>query len=242
MERRSNVIVILGLAVFIVGAAATYFLVRDNGSSSDTASSVSGGIPVLYASDNIPAGTTGAAAIEGGLVKTKNVTAAAKPSSALTDASQLAGRTTPVGVPQGSVLTDEAFPLTQTRVGTVKIPDGKNAFAVQLANVPGVAGYVGAGDHIDIYGLTKPDSGGGKAHLIMQGIEVLSVNGANLTPSPGQPGAPDRVFLLAVDPGQVEQLSYLTSFGQLTFSLVPKDQGPVPPTPGIDPANALDPR
>lgn len=241
MARRSNVIVILGLAVFIVGAAATYFLVRDKGGS-DTASSVAGGVPVLYASEDIPAGTSGTAAIQNGLVKTKNVNPTTKPASALTDSSQLAGRTTTVGVPQGSVLTEDGFPLAQTRVGSVKIPAGKNAFAVQLGNVPGVAGYVGAGDHIDIFGMTKPDSGGGAAHLILQNIEVLSVNGANVTPSPGQPGAPDRVFLLAVDPAQAEQLSYLASFGQLSFSLVPKDQGPGPATPGVDPKNALDPR
>ena len=37
MGKRSNLIVILGLAVFIVGAAATYFLVRDSGDGGDTA-------------------------------------------------------------------------------------------------------------------------------------------------------------------------------------------------------------
>src|SRR5436305_8966203 len=77
MARRSNVIVILGLAVFIVGAAATYFLVRDSGGS-DSESSVAGGVPVLYASDNIPAGTSGSDALQARLVKTKHVTPAAK--------------------------------------------------------------------------------------------------------------------------------------------------------------------
>lgn len=239
MARRSNVIVILGLAVFIVGAAATYFLVRDPGGGSST-SSVAGGVPVLYAAENIPAGTSGSAALDAGLVKTKNVAPTAKPASALTDSTQLAGRTTTVGVAQGSVLTDDVYPLTQTRVGTVKIPDGMNAFAVNMTNVPGVAGYVGAGDHINIFGLEKPDNGG-KSSLVLQGVEVLSVNGANITPSPGQPGAPDRVFLLAVSPQQAQQLAYLTTYGTLYFSLVPKDQGPVPPTPVIDPSNAYQP-
>jgi pilus assembly protein CpaB len=239
MARRSNVIVILGLAVFIVGAAATYFLVRDPGGN-DSSSSVAGGEPVLYAAENIPPGTSGAAALEAGLVKTKSVAATAKPASALTDSSQLAGRTTAVGVAQGSVLTDEAYPLTQTRVGTVKIPDGMNAFAVNMTNVPGVAGYVGAGDRVDIFGLEKPDNGG-KSALVMQSVEVLSVNGANITPSPGLPAAPDRVFLLAVSPAQAQQLAYITTYGTLYFSLVPKDQAPVPPTPVIDPTNAYQP-
>ncbi|HUQ63129.1 MAG TPA: RcpC/CpaB family pilus assembly protein [Acidimicrobiales bacterium] len=241
MARRSNVIVILGLAVFIVGAAATYFLVRDSGGS-DSASSVQGGVQVLYASDNIPAGTSGSSALQAGLIKTKNVTPAAKPASALTDAGQLNGRTTTAGVPQGSVLTDDAFPVAQTRVGTVKIPDGKTAFALNMTNVPGVAGYAGAGDKIDIYALTKPDNGPSEGRLVQQNIEILSVNGANLTPSPGQPGAPDRVFLVAVDQVQAEQLAYLSHFEHLYFSLVNKDQAAVSPTPGVNAESAVQPR
>jgi Flp pilus assembly protein CpaB len=234
MARRSNVIVIIGIAIFAVGAAATYFLVRDNGSSD--AASTSGGTPVLVATQNIPAGTSGATALQNGLVKSKNVDQASKPPTALIDPSQLTGRTTTAGVPEGSVLTDELFPATQTRVGTVKIPPGLTALAVQMTNVPGVAGYVGADDHIDIYGMLKDGSAG---HLIMQNVQVLSVNGATTTASPGLPGAADRVFLLAVSTAQAEQLSYLSQFHQLYFSLVPKDQAPGPGTPGVDPGNAL---
>jgi Flp pilus assembly protein CpaB len=241
MARRSNVIVILGLAVFIVGAAATYFLVRDSGDS-DTASSVQGGVAVLYAAENIPAGTSGSSALQAGLIKSKNVTATAKPASALTDSSQLTGRTTTVGVPQGSVLTDDAFPIAQTRVGTVKIPDGKTAIALNMTNVPGVAGYAGANDKIDIYALSKPENGPSEGRLVQQNVEILSVNGANLTPSPGQPGAPDRVFLVAVDQSQAEQLAYLTHFEHLYFSLVPKDQAAVGPTPGVNAESAIQPR
>lgn len=237
MARRSNVIVILGIAVFAIGAAATYFLVKDNGGSS---ASGSGGTPVLVATQNIPAGTTGAIAIQNGLVKAKNVDPGSKPATALIDSSQLTGRTTTAGVPEGSVLTDELFPTTQTSVGTVKIPPGLTALAVQMSNVPGVAGYVGANDHIDIYGLLKPGGPtGGAAHLILQNIEVLSVNGTTSTASPGLPGAADRVFLLAVSTPQAEQLSYLTSFESLYFSLVPKDQAPGPATPGVDGGTAL---
>lgn len=239
MARRSNVIVILGLAVFLVGAAATYFLVR-GGDDDTVASPSSGGVEVLYAASNIPAGTTGATALSQGLVKSKSISAATKPVSALTDSGQLASRAAPVGVPQGSVLTDESFPQTQTRVGTVKIPDGKTALALQLTNVPGVAGYAGAGDKINIYALSKPDGGKSESKLIMQNTEILSVNGANLTPSPGVPGAGDLVFLVAVTPSEGEKLAYLTHFEKLYFALVPRDQGPVPPTPGIDAITALE--
>src|ERR671933_447811 len=104
MAKRSNLIVTLGLTVFIVGAAATYL------------------------------------------------------------------------VAGGQILTTEQFQQAQTRIGTLKIPEGKTALALQLANVPGVAGFAGAGDHINVYGLLKDGPQGPTAKLVMQNIEVLNVN------------------------------------------------------------------
>ncbi|MFN2506893.1 MAG: Flp pilus assembly protein CpaB, partial [Acidimicrobiales bacterium] len=198
MGKRSNLVVVLGLAVFMVGAGATYLIARDNGDES--ASPGSGKVAVLYAAKSIPAGTTGGNALNQGLVKTKAIGASAKPATALTDPSQLAGRTATLGVPEGQVLTAEQFKEAQTRIGTLKIPDGKTALAVQMANVPGVAGFAGAGDRVNVYGLLKPEGGtpGGSAKLIMQNVEVLNVNGATLAGGQGQPGGVGLVYLLAV--------------------------------------------
>jgi Flp pilus assembly protein CpaB len=127
---------------------------------------------------------------------------------------------------------------TQTRIGTVAIPPGKTAVAVQLANVPGVAGFAGAGDRIDVYAVVKTSATGGPlSKLLLQSVEVLKVNGTTLAPTQGQPGGSGLVFLLAVTPTEAEQLSYLSTFEQLYFSLVPKDQATVPPTPGFGPAD-----
>ncbi len=235
MARRSNLIVALGLAVFVVGAGATYLLARDNGDDTPAA----GKVNVLYAAKAIPSGTSGGNALDAGLVKTKGIDAAAKPANALTDPSQLAGRTAILGVPEGQVLTLEQFQEAQTRIGTLKIPEGKTALALQLANVPGVAGFAGAGDHVNVYGLMKDGPQGPQAKLIMQNIEVLNVNGTTLAGGQGQPGAGGLVFLLAVDAVAAEQLVHLTSFQQLYFSLVAKDQAPVGGTPGVTNTQAL---
>ena len=241
MGKRSNLIVTLGLAVFIVGAAATYLVVRDSGNSTPTAGA--GKSTVLVADKPIPAGTQGAAAVNGGMVKTKVVPDAAKPANALTDPTQLAGKTVTLGVSQGQILTSDQFQTAQTRIGTLTIPDGKTALALSLSNVPGVAGFAGAGDHIDIYGLIKPGDDpknpAGASHVIMQNIEVLNVNGTTLTASPGQPGGSGLVYLVAVDVSQAERLTYLTTFEQLYFSLVAKDAAPVPGTTGSSIADAL---
>jgi Flp pilus assembly protein CpaB len=241
MGKRSNLIVTLGLAVFIVGAAATYLVVRnsDDGSTSTAAGRVS----VLVADKPIPAGTTGATAVSTGLVKGKTVDPAARPATALTDVSQLAGKTVTLGVSEGEILTSDQFQAAQTRIGTLKIPEGKTALALQLANVPGVAGFAGAGDHINVYGVVKPGSDPknptGMAHLIMQNTEVLNVNGATLAAAQGQPGGTGLVYLLAVSPVEAERLIYLNTFEALYFSLVSKDAAPVPGTPGSSIADAL---
>lgn len=241
MGKRSNLIVTLGLAVFIVGAAATFLIVRDNGD--ETATAGPGRVTVLVADKPIPAGTQGSTAVSQGMVKNKVVVDSAKPATALTDVSQLAGKTVTLGVAEGQVLTTDQFQTAQTRIGTLKIPDGKTAIAVQLANVPGVAGFAGAGDRINVYGLIKPGSDSkmpqGGAHLIMQNTEVLNVNGTTLAAAQGQPGGTGLVYLLAVSAPEAERLAYLTTFEGLYFSLVAKDAAPVGGTPGATIADAL---
>jgi Flp pilus assembly protein CpaB len=236
MARRSNLIVILGLVVFIVGAGATYLIARDDG---DDVTARAGKTVVLYAAKPIPAGTTGGNALDQGLVKTKAIADSAKPVNAITDPSQIAGRIAALGVPEGQVLTSEQFKDAQTRIGTLKIPDGKTAMAVQLAHVPGVAGFAGAGDRINVYGLTRDGPQGAQSKLIMQNVEVLNVNGAALATGQGQPGGSGLVFLLAVSPSEAEQLVYLTSLQQLYFALVAKDRPAGEPTPGVTQRDAL---
>ncbi len=241
MGKRSNLIVTLGLVVFIVGAAATYLVVRSGDGGGATSSA--GKVPVVVAEKAIPAGTTGTAVVTQGMIKTKNVDAGAKPATAVTDASQLAGKTVTLGISEGQILTLDQFQVAQTRIGTLKIPEGKTALALQMANVAGVAGFVGAGDKVNIYGVLKPDSDPknpqGATHLIMSNTEVLNVNGANLVAAQGQPGGTGLVYLLAVTPTEAERLIYMSSFQQLYFSLVAKDAAAVGPTPGASIADAL---
>ena len=241
MAKRSNLIVTLGLIVFIVGAAATYLVARGGDDDASPAPG-SGKATVLVAAKPIPAGTSGANAVNDGMVKSKTVVESAKPATALTDPSQLVGRTANLGVAEGQILTSEQFQQAQTRIGTLQIPEGKTALAVQLANVPGVAGFAGAGDRINIYGVAKSAveaRGGPSVKLIMQNTEVLNVNGTTLAPTQGQPGGTGLVYLLAVTPTEAERLVYLTTFEQLYFSLVAKEQPPVGGTPGASNADAL---
>ncbi len=242
MAKRSNMLVILGLAVFIVGAAATFLISRTGDDAAPAPGS--GRSVVLIAAKEIPAGTSGSDAVESGLVKSSTVIDTAKPADALSDATQLFGRTATFGVRAGQVITSEQFAQAQTRIGTLKIPEGKTALAIGLGQVSGVAGFVGAGDRINIYGAVKASAdnkGLAATHLIMQNTEVLNVNGSTLTDNPGQPGGTGLIYLLAVTPAEAERLIYLTTFENLYFSLVAKDRPTVALTPGASAAGALVP-
>ncbi len=231
---RSKLTLFLGLTLAAVGAAVTVVTVR--GRSSDAGGD---GVAVLYAAKPIPAGTTGANAASQGLVRMKEIPAATQPPDALTDVSQLAGRTATEPLNPGTVLTGERFPPAQTRIGSVRIPAGKTALALLMNNVPGVAGFAGAGDKVNVFGVSKGGEDGAAVRLILQNVDVLNVNGTTLAPTPGKPDGPGLVFLLAVLPEEAERLIYLSAFEQLYFSLVPKDQPPVPTTPGVDARGAL---
>jgi Flp pilus assembly protein CpaB len=198
---------------------------------------------VLYASRPIPSGTPGNVLLMQGLVRSKPVASGTLAANVLVNPNQLTGKVAAVTVPQGQVLTADQFPEAQTRNSSLRIPPGKTALALQMQSVQGLAGFAGAGDKIDVFGLEKPGGGtpAGGARLVLQGIEVINVNGTAAAPNPGQPGGSTLVFLLAVTPQQAERLIYLSSFEQLYFSLVPKDQQPVAATPGSGPGDALIP-
>lgn len=239
MANRKKLLFGAGLAVFLIGGLMTALSVTRSSGGQGAKNQA----PALYATTLIPAGTTGATAVNQGLVKVRTVAATALPPGALTDVSQLAGTITAAPVPQGKVLVSEDFPPAKTRLGSLRIPEGKTALALQLKNVAGLAGFAAAGDRVNIYGVSResaPSSTAGPSvHLIMQQVEVLNVNGAAVVAVQGKPDGADLVYLLAVTPADGERLIYLASFQQLYFSLVPQGQIPVGSTPGAGPVDSL---
>lgn len=238
MAKRSNLIMTIGLAVFVLGAGATFFVVRNGSGGNDKPSTAAGASSVLYADKDIPSGTTGAQAVEAGLIKTKSIGAPAKPAGALSNSSELAGKKALGTVPAGTVITDSQFATPQTSLGAVKIPNGKTALPLSLAPVPGGAGFIAAGDHIDIFGVLKDGPGSPSAKLIMQNTEILSVSPSGAAAAVAAAGA-NPTYLLAVTAPEAERLVFYTSFDSLYFSLVSKDAAAVGPTPGSSAADAL---
>ncbi len=222
------------LLVFAGSTGAAYLGSRRPASR---AVATTGTATVHYAAGPVPAGTAGPTAVADGRIKTKAVPPAGRPANAVADDSQLAGRVAASAIPAGSIITTDMFPDPQTRIGTVVVGPGKRALALEMQPVPGVAGFAGAGDKVDVYGVAKED-GGPNVRLVLQGVDVLSVNGAGLPSAQGQPGSPNLIYLLAVTPADAERLIYLDEYDKLYFDLVPKGEGPVK-TPGAGPAGAF---
>ena len=222
-----------GVTLFVAGGGgAAYLISRDSGQETATPK-----VQAYFAVTAVQPGTAASTALAQGAIRPRAVSPAERPVNGVSDPTQLSGRVAGAGIPAGSIVTTDMFPDPQTRIGTVVIPPGKRALALELNPVAGVAGFAGAGDKIDVYGVAQ-ENGSPTVRLVLQGIDVLNVNGAGLPAAQGQPGSPNLIYLLAVTPVEAERLIYLNEFEKLYFDLVPKGEGPVR-TPGAGAAGAL---
>lgn len=178
-RNRSTALIAIGAAVFVVGAALTFLVLRDDDDSKVTAAA--------------PSASSAAA------------TAAAQPAA----------------VP-----------------ATVKVPAGKEAVAIQVPAVPGLAGYAKVDDEVNVYGTFKDHQptaavkGPPLAKLVLSGAKVLAV-----TPPPAGAEGGTATYLLAVDPGQAEKVIYLASFEGIWMSLSADGAPPLGVTPGANAQN-----
>jgi hypothetical protein len=112
-----------------------------------------------------------------------------------------------------------------------EIPEGKQALAVAVDYVRGVAGFVKAGDKVNVFGTVKPGSPPPKglttpvAKLVLPDVQVLSVS------APAAAAGGPTTFVLALNPADAEQVVYFQTFEGLYLSLARSDQGVVT-TPG----------
>lgn len=223
-----------GLGLLVAGGAgAVYIATRDTPTDPSE-----GKVAMYYAAGPVAAGTAASVALADGSIRARAVLPEERPVDAVVDPNELSGRVAGMAIAPGTAITSGMFPAPQTRIGTVVIPPGKRALALEIGPLAGVAGFVGAGDFIDVYGIVKGTSAPPGVRLVLQSVEVLSVNGAGLPAVQGQPGSPNLVYLLAVTPVDAERLIYLNEFEKLYFDLVPAGEAPVK-TPGTGPAGAL---
>lgn len=257
MRQRSNLIILFGIAFFIVGGAIAYLVLNDDddggggGSSGEVAQAT-----VLVATEDIPAGTLGSDVIDQGLLETKQIDAGAQPVGALTSAAGLDNQIFAVGVSEGDAITSAQ--VTTRSLSNITIPDGFDGVAVTIAYTNGGAGYIAPGDTVNLYGvygvdatqsagLTAADAAAGptpRTELALTNVLVLDVSaqqGSSVQATdPADPNATvgrqtlttPLTYLLALTPADAERVVQLTSFADIYLSLTADDAPNAGDTPG----------
>lgn len=245
MRRRSNLLVILGIAFFLVGGVIVFLLTDeddDDGAAGDVQP-----VTVVVANNDVAAGTLADDLIEQDGLRTVEIAPAQLTPGAVQSVNQLAGATFIQGFAKDQQITTAGLQL-QSR--TFEVPEGFEAVAVQIDFVPGAAGYVSPGDLVNLYGVFNTPSGdrpAPRAELLLTNVEVLDVDltipprrGTATQAADGSTSSPQRAsgsavtYLLAVRTDDAEKVIYQTEFERL-YATLPADESPAAgPTPGRD--------
>ena len=257
MRQRSNLIILFGIAFFIVGGAIAYLVLNDDDDGGGSASSGDGvaEVSVFVATQDIAAGTLGADVIEHGLLETEQVPAASQPVGALTSAAGLDNQIFAVGVSEGDVITSAQ--LATRSLSNVSIPEGFDGVAVTIDYTNGGAGYIAPGDTVNVYGVYGGGANGDaglvsdgspipRTELALTNVLVLDVSAQQGTSvQPADPNAPEGTgvgrqqlntpltYLLALRTPDAERLVQLSTVAALDLRLSADDAPNAADTPGV---------
>ena len=233
MKKTSNVLVLIGMLAFVVGAGLVVGTLRGH----DTKSAR--GVPstVLVAREAIPAGTSGEDIVARKLVVSRDVSAGLRAQDAMSSTAELSGRVLAMDVAPGEQLRTSQLHAPALRAATIKIPAGMQGVAVQIPFVNGGAGYVAAGDRVNVYG-NLPATGtetSAVTKIVLANVQVLDVStevAPRVTGNEDRPTGSTVTYLLALDANQAERVIYLASNAQLWLALADGKDAPMPATPG----------
>lgn len=168
MRRRSNLLVLLGLASFVLGLVAVYLITgddEDGGGGGDR-------VPVLVATDDVEAGTLGDEVVAAGAVEVREIDLEQRAPDALTSLSQLSGTRLTQLFPEGEQIRSAG--VAQLGGARAQIPEGFEAVALDIEFVAGGANTVIPNDRVNVF---LRQAGGGTATLDPDGNIVSTATG-----------------------------------------------------------------
>ncbi len=179
---------------------------------------------VLVATETIEPGQRGEEIMADGLVRLEDWPGTI-PSGALGSEAQLVGNVVTERIDSGSAIRS-----TQLRVATAReaaaviVPEGSEGVAITLPFTAGGAGYVGAGDLVNLYAVVERD---GDTQLVVVDTSVLVLD-VSREVAPYVSGGPRNegsalTFLLALRPAIAEQVVLLGAAGSFQLSLADSD-------------------
>jgi pilus assembly protein CpaB len=179
-----------------------------------------------------------------GLVGLDRAPRATVPDTAIGSLNELDGLFTNSEILDGEVITTARFSDRSEVAPTLDVPDGFEALAVQVAEPPGVAGYVQPGDQVSVIVTIDAEAeadedgetigGDPRSQYLLQNVQVLAVGSrAVAEQDPDAIAAGQDVLLtLALEPVDAERLVFAIEQGSLWFTLLPDDAEDSGPTPG----------
>lgn len=237
MRQRSNLLVLVGLACFVIGIAAVYLVTKDDDGSEIAAGQDS--VEVVVASDALSAGDLGDDLLSGGMVEVRRIARADMQPDALTTQSQLSNTILTLSFAEGEQLRASGLRPRSLLSSRVEIPEGLEAIAVQIDFTAGGAGYIAPGDQVNVFSFAQstsiqpgrdqiddPDAAipldsYPRAELLLTNVTVLDVNqevaplrGAETTQAAAGEPAPTRgeggpiTVLVAVNAVDAEKLIF----------------------------------
>jgi Flp pilus assembly protein CpaB len=246
------VLVVIGVVLFVAGGAIAFAtVVTGSTHQSGTTTVAPVNTPVVVATANIPAGTTGQSMVSESLVSIQLIPRTLYEPEDLTTLSGLTDE-----VLTAPVLKGDALRSTEVTASTsaISLPKGLDAVTVTMDGVSGLAGYLQPGSRVDVYAnITKLSAIPGTqtyepeipipcTELTMTNIEVLDVSSAvpafSTHPSSAGRTVPGSMtLLLAVTPAQARTITFMTLNEAL--SVVQTQKGTLPPTIGQCESTAL---
>ena len=204
--------------IFAILTGVAVFLFASNLQQSSQGDTVA----VVVAARQIPQRTQ----ITSDMVEIRKLPAEAVNPKAMTDINRVVGRIT-----NTSIEADEqvlSTKISEREIGdaglSYTIPDGKRAISIEVSDTSGIAGYLQAGDHVDIIGVTSVDSLDAGAtgsttisKMVLQNIQVLVVSTKTLNESNDAAGY--SIVTLAVTPTEATKLFYMIVNGRTTLVL-----------------------
>ena len=232
MSRRTLILLGCGLVAVVLGSLVLV-LGRSDGADAGAPRTT-----VVVATADIAAGTSADDAVGDGRLKATEVDPDDVGPGAIRSVAEVSGRSIGVAVTDGDQLVDADLVLVPLRGSTVSVPDGMQAVAIDVPFTAGGAGYISAGDHVDVMGLLDDAPGGRTTVTVLRGVEVLDVStevaprvasrsaaGQATTTTTVATATPSQLtFLLAVPAGEVTRIVQAAGFHRLYLSL-PGDGG-----------------
>lgn len=258
MRRRSNLLVLLGLASFVLGLVAVYLITGDD---DDGGGGGGGRVPVLVATDDVEAGTLGDEVVAAGSVEVREVDLEDRQPDALTSASQLSGTRLTQLFPEGEQIRSGG--IATLGGARAQIPEGFEAVALSIDFVAGGANTVIPNDRVNVFlhqttggtssvdeegNVVAPASTGERVQLMLTNVLVLDVQRGTPNLAISQPSDPAQatasangplVVVVAVNTVDAEKVIFGSSASGSSLYLsrvrVDDEGNPAPPAAG-DPA------